>query len=169
MTMQSLLEGALKLSVADRRTFAETLLQSLTPAESESPSYRSAASATAQTRPDEDKAGEAPPEVFTFRLPRKGARARAYLYYPRMVVLKGSTIATSVAEAMPEKYKLLRNYLVETGVIAKRDGQLVFTTNKSFTNPSVAACIVEGGSRSGHESWRDAAGQTLHQLGFSRW
>lgn len=103
---------------------------------------------------------------LTFSCPRKDAFARGR-YDPtsrRLLVLKGSTVAKEVVTAMPNEYRKLRQDLIDDGTIAIRDdGQLVFTRHKIFTSPSTAACIIEGGSRSGPERWKYADGRPLKE------
>lgn len=107
-------------------------------------------------------------DIYNYRMPRKGADARAILSYPRMIVLKGSIVAEEVAKSMPEPYQALRRKLIGSGIIAYVNSQLAFTCDYGFDNPSVAACVIAGGSRDGYRSWRDAAGKTLSDIGFCR-
>lgn len=107
-------------------------------------------------------------EVFTYSLPRKGGRARALWRYPTMVVLKGSTIAEFEAPAMPDDYRKLRQKLIDVGIIERINGELTFTRDYAFENPSIAVCVIEGGSRDGYRSWKDSEGRTISDLGYSR-
>jgi hypothetical protein len=115
-----------------------------------------------------DLSPSASEEVFTYSLPRKGGRARALWRYPTMVVLKGSTIAEYEASAMPADYHQLRQKLIDLGIIERIDGEMTFTRDHAFANPSAAACVIEGGSRDGYRSWKDSAGRTISDLGYSR-
>lgn len=107
-------------------------------------------------------------EVFVYSLPRKGGFAKALWRFPMMVVLKGSTIAEPENRSMPEPYRCLRQWLIECEIISRISGELTFTQDYSFNNPSEAVCVVEGGSRDGYRSWVDRKGKTIHDLGFSR-
>lgn len=107
-------------------------------------------------------------EVFTYSLPRKGGRARGLWRFPTMLVLKGSTIADSEAPAMPAEYRRLRQKLIDIRVIERLNAGLTFTRDYPFDNPSIAACVVEGGSRDGYRSWKDSEGRTISDLGYSR-
>ncbi len=110
-------------------------------------------------------------ELFTFALPKKGGDAKGHWRYPTMVVLKGSTIADNPTPKMPPRYYGLRDRLISTGVIARiagEWGELTFTRNYRFNSASEAACVIEGGSRDGYRSWKDRAGHTLSDLGFSK-
>jgi hypothetical protein len=60
-----------------------------------------------------DATASASEEVFTFVLPSKGGQARGLWRFPTMVVLKGSIIAGSVAQAMPDDYRRLRQKLID--------------------------------------------------------
>ncbi len=107
-------------------------------------------------------------EVFSVFLPRKGGHARAVWRYPTMVVLQRSTIGEPATATMPEPYRLLRQRLIDWGVISRIDGAWTFTRDYPFNNASEAVCVVEGGSRDGYRSWKNDAGKTLSDLGYSR-
>jgi len=85
-----------------------------------------------------------------------------------MVVLKGSTIAEFETDSMPEHYRELRRRLIEWGIIVRMDGHLTFAQDYQFGSASEAVCIVEGGSRSGFQSWKDGEGRMIAELGYSR-
>lgn len=132
-----------------------------------SPSATSAV-ATAATVEAASLSPSSAEEVFTYSLPRKGGRARGLWRYPTMVVLKGSTIAENEASAMPPDYRRLRQKLIDLGIIERMHGELTFTRDYAFENPSIAVCVVEGGSRDGYRSWKDSEGRTMSDLGYSR-
>jgi hypothetical protein len=85
-----------------------------------------------------------------------------------LLVLAGSQavkkVNKSVQEKTPSRFKT-RNDLIKDGTL-KKDGKfLVFTHNFLFSNPTVAACTVQGGSSNGMVSWKDAeTGKTLKEL-----
>jgi hypothetical protein len=85
-----------------------------------------------------------------------------------MLVLKGSTIAEYEASAMPADYRRLRQKLIDIGVIERLSGELTFTRDYAFENPSIAVFVIEGGSRDGYRSWKDSEGRTISDLGYSR-
>jgi hypothetical protein len=108
-------------------------------------------------------------ETFSYEMPRKGAYATGRLRFPKFIVNRGSIIANSEASATPSKYKALRKWLIEQGVVQRNEyGSLQFERDYVFANVSEAVCVVEGGSRSGYESWRNSRGSTLKSLGWSR-
>ena len=86
-----------------------------------------------------------------------------------MVVLKGSWATRRPNKSMPARYQSLRRSLIEANIIASDgEGELCFTTDHTFDNPSEAACVVQGGSRNGFECWKDAAGRSLQDRGWCR-
>jgi hypothetical protein len=101
----------------------------------------------------------------------KGAYASG-IFFPSshgLTVLKGSSISEWVASAMRDSYYLLRKKLIEDGTIGRDgDGVLRFAKNYPFTSSSAGAAVIEGGSRSGPEAWKNNNGKTLRSLGFSR-
>ena len=106
--------------------------------------------------------------IFTYVMPRKGACASARLVFPEMVILRDSVVAQHVVRSMPAAYRQLRERLIDQGVLAMVSGELKFTRDYRFANSSEAVCVVEGGSRDGYDSWRNAQGQTLGNLGYRR-
>jgi uncharacterized protein DUF4357 len=82
---------------------------------------------------------------------------------------KGSWAARFQTKSMPVRYQALRRDLIEAGAIAlDASGEFRFVTNCNFASPSEAACVVQGGSRNGYDEWKNAAGRSLKQLGWSR-
>src|SRR5260221_12359959 len=68
----------------------------------------------------------------------------------KLTVLKGSSIAEWVASAIPDFYDVERTKLIDNGTIAPdQNGELRFVKDYTFSRPSAAACIIEGGSRNG--------------------
>ena len=96
----------------------------------------------------------------------KGAEARGQRTPNGFVVFRGST---AVLEERPsaENYPYVltqRNQLIADGVLAEKDGFLVFTRDAEFTNPSAAASDIHGGSANGLISWKTEGGKSLKQL-----
>ena len=100
--------------------------------------------------------------------------ARGY-YYPdngSVEILAGSELCTSVSNpALYEDVELLRNELLESGVIAEEGANIVFKTNyfvyskrTNGTALSTAACIILHGSHNGWERWRTEDGIQIGQI-----
>ena len=79
----------------------------------------------------------------------------------RVVVKEGSQVAAELAPATPEATLRLRKRLMTEGVIAQKDGKMVFSKDYPFPNPSSAAMIVLGAAASGFDAWKDGAGRRL--------
>lgn len=100
--------------------------------------------------------------------------ARGY-YYPdngSVEILAGSELCISVSNpALYEDVELLRNELLESGVIAEEGANIVFKTNyfvyskrTNGTALSTAACIILHGSHNGWERWRTEDGIQIGQI-----
>lgn len=113
--------------------------------------------------------GPAAEEVFRYTMSKKGVDAKAIFKNPTMVVKKGSTAAANDVPAMYEGHRKLRDQLIASGIIVfdKDSGDFVFTQDYEFSTPTEAVCVVEGGSRSGCQSWKKD-GKTLRDLGLWR-
>jgi len=57
-----------------------------------------------------------------------------------------------------------RNQFIADGILAERDGLLVFTRNAEFSSPSAAAAVIHGGSANGLIVWKTREGKTLKEL-----
>lgn len=91
----------------------------------------------------------------TFIFGAKGAWARGRCYGPCWVVLKGST-ASIRGRLSNDKYWEIKQELLKKGILVKKDDHFYeFSEDCIFDNASVAACIVENGSRNGDDGWSD--------------
>jgi len=90
---------------------------------------------------------------YYMELPRKGARA--YLLYDgnHWILEKGAELAEPITKSMQPKYYRKRRG-VQAKAIRNEIGRLVTTYDVYCSSKSEAACIVEGGSRSGPDVWR---------------
>ena len=104
---------------------------------------------------------------WTYEQPQKGTSATAVLCFPFVVVLEGS-FAGHVVTSLQTKYKLLREWLEQQGVIEARSYGDRFMQNYAFANVSEAVSVTSGGSKSGYETWRDPDGRTLKDLGYGK-
>jgi hypothetical protein len=93
----------------------------------------------------------------------RGAKARALVTSEGIVVTAGSHIASSCVPSTPEYVRKLRDKLMDSEVILKRDGSFRFTQDYLFPSPSTAAAVVLGRSANGRIEWKDKAGRTLRE------
>ena len=81
------------------------------------------------------------------------------------VVLKGSRgrveNVTSIQGTSNERF---RNQLIAEGIMALRDGMVVFTRDHLFASPSMAAMAVMGRSANGWIEWKSPQGKTLDEV-----
>ena len=96
----------------------------------------------------------------------KAAEARGQRTANGFVIFKGSS---AVLDQRPsaESYPYVvaqRNQFIADGILAERDGLLVFTRNAEFSSPSAAAAVIHGGSANGLIVWKTREGKTLKEL-----
>lgn len=72
----------------------------------------------------------------------------------RTTVEKGSKFRKYPTPSLNKSYVRYRAALVSNGILTLVGNTYVLTRDFPFTNPSIAACLIEGGSRNGYESWR---------------
>ena len=94
-----------------------------------------------------------------------GAEGRG-LYTPEgFVLLKGSTgRRESVPSLHGTVYEHVRERLIESGVLRVEGDRIVVTRDYVFGSPSRAALVLLGRSANGWQEWKNAAGQTLHDV-----
>ena len=81
------------------------------------------------------------------------------------VVLKGSRgRAENVASIQGTSNQRFRDRLIIEGIIAVRDGIVVFTRDFLFASPSMAAMALMGRSANGWMEWRSPQGKTLDEV-----
>lgn len=93
----------------------------------------------------------------------KGRNCNASGFYSSngFTVLKGSIIAKTMVPSFnwkAKREKLLQEYT------ADENGQLVLTSDKTFSTPSTAADFCIGSNNNGWLTWKDENGQTLHAV-----
>jgi hypothetical protein len=99
----------------------------------------------------------------TFTYETKGVKATAIFnsYTGRMTILKGSRVAKRSVGVGSHQVK--RKELTLAKVIVDFE----FTRDEEFERPTLAACVVHGGSRSGNQkTWVNQEGDSLLDLGF---
>ena len=96
----------------------------------------------------------------------KGAEGRGRRTPDGFVVFRGSTAVLQERESA-KKYPYLltlRNQLIASGTLEKKDGFYEFTKDTEFSSPSAAAAVIEGGSANGLIEWRTEDGRVLKEL-----
>ncbi|MCW7541027.1 DUF4357 domain-containing protein [Aquabacterium sp. A7-Y] len=107
--------------------------------------------------------GDEKPELLFCRA--SGADGRGYYSADGLVVLQGSTgRRESVPSLQGTPGGRRRDRLVESGVLKVEGDRVVLTKDHIFDSPSAAAAALAGRSINGWVEWKNAAGQTLHEL-----
>ena len=94
-----------------------------------------------------------------------GAEGRGLYTSEGFVLLKGSTgRRESVPSLHGTVYEHVRERLIESGVLRVEGDRIVVTRDYVFGSPSRAALVLLGRSANGWREWKNAAGQTLHDV-----
>lgn len=96
----------------------------------------------------------------------KGLVARALQESNGFVVLKGSQAVLNDRPSA-ERYQyanVLREKLLQQGVLVRKTDFLEFIKDTEFTSPSAAAAVVKGGNTNGLTAWKTEDGRTLKEL-----
>jgi hypothetical protein len=93
----------------------------------------------------------------------RGADAKGIVTSEGFVVTQGSGAALDCVASSPERLVNIREKLIETGILVRRDGQMVFMKDHLFSSPSAAAATVMGRSANGFTEWRDNKSRTLKE------
>ncbi len=80
------------------------------------------------------------------------------------VVLKGSKARLESAPGIKPSREGMRNQLAAEGIMSEQDGMYVFTRDKLFASPSMAAVVLMGRSANGWVEWKTPQGQTLDEV-----
>jgi hypothetical protein len=104
----------------------------------------------------------AEPERLFFR--ESGCDATGYQTSEGLLVLAGSQGRPGLRPSAPDSVGQQRDALQTQGVIRLSERELVFLKDRLFTSPSAAGGFILGGSNNGRTSWKNAAGQNLHQI-----
>jgi hypothetical protein len=105
-------------------------------------------------------------EVFYLRSPKAGAEGKGLYTSEGFVVLAGSIgrleNAPSLKGTSDERY---RQRMIDAGVMKELpEGKVVFPKDHLFKTPSGGAIALLGRACNGWSEWKNAEGQTLHQL-----
>ena len=94
-----------------------------------------------------------------------GSDGRGLYTQEGFVVLKGSVgRAESVPSFAGTSWDELRQRMVESGVLRKEAGKLVFAKDHLFKTPSMAAAMLSGRTANGWIEWKNKDGKTLDAL-----
>ncbi len=91
----------------------------------------------------------------------RGADGRGKRVTDGFVVLAGSEIAKEIVPSCPKGTQLLRDELIDGGIIAAKANALVFEQDHLFSSPSSAAGLIMGRSANGLKEWKDSKGNDL--------
>jgi hypothetical protein len=97
----------------------------------------------------------------------KGIEATGFESSQGFVVKAGSH---AVLETVPSMKQYVRGMydlrldLIESGVLAQKEDNYVFTQDYVFSSPSTAAAVVLGRSANGRTDWKDKSGRSLKQI-----
>lgn len=96
----------------------------------------------------------------------KGLQAKGYVVPNGFLVLAGSQ-AVEQERASVEKWpwpKNMRDDLLKSGVLVRKEGYLEFQVNIEFSSPSAAAAVVHGGHANGLTAWKNTQGIALKDI-----
>ena len=97
----------------------------------------------------------------TFFCRRNGADGRGIYTTEGFVVLRGST---GPGDSVSAPIARTRERLMESGVLELNEGRVVVKRDYAFGSPSGAAAALLGRNANGWVEWKNAAGQTLHDV-----
>lgn len=102
-----------------------------------------------------------------FYINSKGITAMGEYSDERMIVFQGSKMIINTASSFDKQmsgYAKLREDLIGSRIVIKKDGEYVFTKNYAFNSPSSAASVILGRSANGWTEWKRNDGKTLDEV-----
>lgn len=81
-----------------------------------------------------------------------------------LVVFKGSTSVGAFSPTTNSGHFLLRDKLIQGGILQQQGDVLLFKQDYLFSSPSAAAAQIQGRNANGWVEWKDAKGKTLDEL-----
>ena len=99
-----------------------------------------------------------------FMLKHKGTNARGAMSDEGFVILEGSRGPLAVTQSFWDGKKVLREKLIERGVLKVEGDEIVFTEDLLMGTPSGAAVLVCGRSANGWTSWINDKGVTIDAI-----
>ncbi|HAY70855.1 MAG TPA: DUF4357 domain-containing protein [Saprospirales bacterium] len=102
-------------------------------------------------------------ETFLIKAAR-GADGQGEPTSDGFVVFKGSKAAGSTVISMTSNFVILRQKLIDEGVLINKGEYLEFPEDYIFSSPSTAASIVLGRNANGLTEWKQKSGKTLKEF-----
>ena len=99
-------------------------------------------------------------EIFSIKAAR-GADGQGEPSSDGFVVLKGSKAAATIVNSMSASFIVLRQKLIDDGVLVDKGEFYEFSDDYIFSSPSTAAVMVMGRSANGLSEWKQKDGKTL--------
>lgn len=99
-------------------------------------------------------------EIFSIKAAR-GADGQGEPSSDGFVVLKGSKAAATIVNSMTASFILLRQKLIDDGVLVDKGEFYEFSDDYIFSSPSTAAVMVMGRNANGLTEWKQKDGKTL--------
>ncbi|MDP3442349.1 MAG: GIY-YIG nuclease family protein [Ignavibacteria bacterium] len=99
-------------------------------------------------------------EIFSIKAAR-GADGQGEPSSDGFVVLKGSKAAGTIVNSMTSSFILLRQKLIDDGVLVDKGEFYEFSDDYIFSSPSTAAVMVMGRNANGLTEWKQKDGRTL--------
>jgi Domain of unknown function (DUF4357) len=106
----------------------------------------------------------APSTTRVLTLAAKGITAQGAELADGFLVKVGSQAVVEVVTSCAPYLKQLREAMVANGVLASKNGILIFTQDYLFGSPSTAAGVVLGRSTNGREAWKTKDGKMLKEV-----
>ena len=91
----------------------------------------------------------------------RGANGRGKRVADGFVVFAGSEVTKDTVPSFPKWAQLIRDELIEGGVIVTKGESFVFEQDYLFSSPSSAAAVIMGRSANGLKEWKDDKGRAL--------
>lgn len=99
-------------------------------------------------------------EIFSIKAAR-GADGQGEPSSDGFVVLKGSKAAATIVNSMTTSFIVLRQKLIDDGVLVDKGEFYEFSDDYIFSSPSTAAVMVMGRNANGLTEWKQKDGKTL--------
>lgn len=99
-------------------------------------------------------------EIFSIKAAR-GADGQGEPSSDGFVVLKGSKAAGTIVNSMTASFIVLRQKLIDDGVLVDKGEFYEFSDDYIFSSPSTAAVMVMGRNANGLTEWKQKDGKTL--------
>lgn len=94
----------------------------------------------------------------------RGASGKGRRVPDGFVVFKGSEVAIDTVPSFPKGFNTLRDELLDSEIVKKNGGKLIFMSDYLFSSPSTAAAVIMGRSANGLVEWKDLAGRDLKSI-----